>query len=147
MISKIKNSSLIITGFAFLVAISGIWFLSTQYHKINNETNNVSVQEIIEQNSAKDIINEFMTARIDKNQNQAVIFFTENAMEQFVNTEFILISDFTNFEIIKTEKIENEKYRFTIKISEQNNINETIESIIIIKILDKYYINSIQIIG
>lgn len=147
MISKIKNSYLIITLFAFLVAISGFWLLSTQYHKINNEENNISVQEIIEQNLAKNIVNEFMAERINKNQEQSIIFFTENAMEQYSNSEFILISDFTSFEITKTEKIENEKYRFIIKISEQNNINETIESIIIIKILDKYYINSIQIIG
>lgn len=147
MITKIKNSYLIITIFAFLVAVSGIWLLSTQYHKINNGTNNISIQEILEQNSAKNIITEFMTARIDKNQEQAVVFFTENAMQQYLNLEFILIDDYTNFEIIKTEKTENEKYRFTIKISEKNNINETIESITVIKILDKYYINSIQIIG
>ncbi len=147
MISKIKNSYLAVTVFAFLVAILGIWFLSTQYHKINNETNNISVQEIIEQNSAKNILNKFMAERIDKNQEQAIIFFTENAMEQYSNSKFILISDFTNFEIIKAEKIENEKFRFTIKISEKNKINETIESIIIIKVLDKYYINSIEIIG
>lgn len=60
-----------------------------------------------------------------------------------------MINNFKSFEILKTEKIDETNYKSTVKIQEENEGYEMIETITITKILtlDKYYIDSIEIAG
>lgn len=134
---------------AFLVAFLGIGILSWQYHKIaeKSEQEIHSIKETMEQNLAEDVLNKFMEARLEKKEKQAITYFTENAMEQHLKNEFTLIDNFVSFEILKTEKLENTKFRFIVKIQEENENNEVIEVIIITEILDRYYVDSAQIAG
>ena len=147
-LEKIKNSSLFILIIAFLVAFSGIAILSWQYHKIS-EKEIFSLKQTIEQAAAENLVEEFMQYRIEKNENQAMVYLTENAVEQKNQGKFLLINNFKSFEILKTEKISGERYRASVKIQEENENYEIVEIITIIKILtlDKYYIDSIEIAG
>ena len=147
-LEKIKNSSLFVLIIAFLVAFLGIAVLSWQYHKIA-EKEIFSLKQSMEQNSAEDLLEKFMQYRIEKNENQAKVYLTENAVEQKNQGKFLLINNFKSFEILKTEKISGERYRSSVKIQEENESYEIVEIIIITKILtlDKYYIDSIEIAG
>ena len=145
---RIKDSSWFVLIIAFLVAFLGIAILSWQYHKIA-EKEIFSLKQNIEQNSAEDLLEKFMAYRIEKNENQAMLYLTENAMEQKNQEKFLLINNFKNFELLKTEKIDETNYKFTVKIQAENNNYEIIEIIFITKILelDRYYIDSIEIAG
>lgn len=147
-LEKIKNSSLFVLIFAFLVAFSGIAILSWQYHKIS-EKEIPSLKETIEQGSVENLVDQFMQYRIEKNENQAMVYLTENAVEQKNQGKFLLINNFKSFEILKTEKISDKAYRSSVKIQEENEGYEIVEIITITKILtlDKYYIDSIEIAG
>ena len=131
---------------AFLATLLGIGFLSWQYHKTAEEKMD-SQEQIMEENSAKNLLKEFMEKRIEGNEEEAGICLTENAMEQKNKGNFFLISNFKSFEIIKTEMVNETEYLFTIKIKEGNGNNYLIEIIKLTKILDKYYIDSVEIAG
>ncbi len=149
MFSETKKSFWLVIIFAFLVAFLGIGILSWQYHKIaeKSEQEIHSIKETIEQNLAKDVLDKFMESRLGKRKKQALTYFTENTMEQHLKNEFILIDNFVSFEILKTEKLENTNFRFIVKIQEENENNEIIEVITLIKILNRYYVDSVQIAG
>ena len=149
MFSETKKSFWLVIIFAFLTAFLGIGILSWQYHKIaeKSEQEIHSIKETMEQNLAKDMLDKFMEARLGKRKEQTITYFTENAMEQHLKNEFILIDDFVSFELLKTEKLENTKFRFIVKIQEENENNEIIEVLITTKILDRYYVDSVQIAG
>lgn len=117
------------------------------------------IKETTEQQTARYVFDKFMDARIANQKDQAITYFTENAMEQHLNNEFILVNNFKSFEILKSEKLEEIEnypdvdysnftgYRFIVKIYEQNDINDFIEAITVIKVLDRYFINSIDFPG
>jgi hypothetical protein len=149
MLSSLKNSSILALAVSFAAVFLLVWGLSWQYHKIaeQNQGKIETIEQIMEKNSAKEVLNKFMDARIVKQEDQAKIYFTENAMEQYIQNKFVLINDFKSFKISNTERLEDEKFRFVVKIQENNNINEVIEIIAIIKISDQYYINSVEIAG
>jgi len=145
---RIKDSSWFVLMIAFIVAFLGIAIISWQYHKMA-EKEIFSLRQTVEQKSAEDLLEKFMAYRMEKNENQAMLYLTENAMEQKNQGSFLLINNFKSFETLKTEKTNETNYKFTIKIQEENDNYETIEIITITKILglDKYYIDSIEIAG
>ena len=106
-----------------------------------------NIKETTEQQTARYVFDKFMEARIAGQKDQAMTYFTENAMEQHLNQEFDLTNDFKSFELLKSEKLEETGYRFIVKIQEQNDINDFIEAITVIKILDRYFINSVEMPG
>jgi len=131
---------------SFIIAIAGIAVLGWQYHRISQEEI-FSLKQNIEENSAKELVNKFMQYRIDENGNQAMIYLTENAMEQKNQGQFVLIDNFKSFKIEKTEKLSETAYQFTVMIQKENGINNFIEIITVSKNLDlnEYYIDSVQI--
>ena len=149
MLSNLKNSFIPALAVSFAVVFLLVWGLSWQYHKIaeQNQEKIETIEQTMEKISAKEMLNKFMAARLVRQEDQAKIYFTENAMEQYIQNKFVLINDFKSFEILNTERLEDEKFRFTVKIQENNNISEIIEIITIIKISDQYYINSVEIAG
>ena len=149
MFPNLKNSfipALTISFIACFVLIAG---LSSQYHKMadKNQEEIETVEQTMERIAAKEALNRFMYARLDKQEEQAKIYFTENAMEQYLQNEFMLINKFKSFEILNVEKLQDAKFRFSVDIQESDGVNNIIESIIVIKISDRYYINSINLAG
>ena len=118
-----------------------------------------NIKETTEQQTARYVFDKFMEARMANQKDQAITYFTENAMQQHINNEFVLVNDFKSFKLLKSEKLEEmEKYpgadqsgfagyRFIVEIYEQNDINDFIEAITIIKISDRYFVNSVEFPG
>jgi len=140
-----KTSPWIVLIISFLVMILIIQILSWQYHRIAKEE--ISLLEIkVEKAIAGETLKDFMEARITKNKSQATILLTERAMEQVSKGEIELIDDFQSFEILETTQLGENEFNFLVKIQFQNG-TEMIELIKTTKILDKYYVDSIQLPG
>ena len=131
---------------AILIAFLGIGILGWQYRKIEGEKI-PAIEEKMEQKSVESFLDRFMEYRIDKNEKRAGGFLTERAMEQKLQNKFVLIDNFENYEIIKSEKLADNNYRFIVKIISEEGTGDFVEVIILTKILDKYYIDSVQIAG
>ncbi len=148
MFSKTNASSLIILILAFLVTFLGIKIISWSYEKTaGNGFIEQQITETIEKGSAELTMNEFMTARMNGNEDLVLSYLTEAAVDQYRENEFILTGDLISFKALSTEKISEEEYRFLIETQAENSRDGLIESITIIKILEKYYIDSIAIAG
>ena len=100
-----------------------------------------------EQRMAQYALDKFMEARIAGQKDQALIYLTENAMEQHSKNEFDLVNNFKSFETLKSEKSGDITFRFIVKINEENEVGELVEAVTITKILDKYYVDSVEIAG
>lgn len=148
-----KKGILKVMTFAILIALLGIGILGWQYRQIEKkripelEKKVGEQKEEMEQKEAEDILDKFISARIGKNENQAALYLTEGGMEQKKQAKFVSVNDFESYEILKTEKLEEDKYRFIVKLYREEGIGEIVEVIILIKILDRYYIDSVQIAG
>ncbi|KPJ56125.1 hypothetical protein AMJ49_05655 [Parcubacteria bacterium DG_74_2] len=147
-----KTSPWITTIVAVLVTLLAIGVLAWQYQRIEEKTEKteeeiVELKDAIEQQSAMDLLERFMDVRLEKNEAQALTYFTERAMEQYYQDEFVLMDNFESFEVLKTEKLEETKFRFTTKIKTKDEMNYFVELITVIKILDSYYIDSIETAG
>ena len=146
---------IIIVALVFIALISGI--LANQYYRITKKQISRLEEKIeeqteeIQQISARETLERFMEYRIDKNENMADNFLTENAMYQKDKGEFILIYEFENYEILNIQKKGEESYNFTVKIygKETTNFGEIIEIVTVIKIpkLDRYYVDSVNLAG
>ncbi len=138
---------------ALLIVVLGEVVLAWQYHRLEKkripliEEKLEKQQQEMEQGSAQDILDRFILARVEKNEAQANLYLTEQAMEQKLKEQFTLINDFTSYEILKSEKLTDDKFRFIVKIYEKDEIGYTIEAIILTKILNQYYIESVEIAG
>jgi hypothetical protein len=100
-----------------------------------------------EQQAAEYVLDKFMESRINRQQDQSLIYLTENAMDQYSKAEFDLINNFKSFEVLKSEKLGETKFRFIVRIKQEDDINEIVEAVRITKILDRYYVDSVEIAG
>lgn len=131
---------------AILIAFLGIGILGWQYRQLEKERI-PALEEKIEKRSTQDVLDKFMQARIEKDEVIAKRYLTEASMEQKLQEEFSLINDFASYEVLKTEKLKQDKYRYIVKIYEEGERSDFVEVIILIRILDRYYIDSVQIAG
>ncbi len=147
-----KKGILKAMSLAILIAFLGIGILGWQYHRLEKKRIPLIEEEInrqkeqMEQKTAENVLDKFMSARIEKNEAQATHCLTEGAMEQKNRGQFTLINKFESYEALKTEKLTENKYRFVIKIYEEE-MGDFVEIIILTKILDKYYIDSVEMAG
>lgn len=142
---------------AVIIALAGIFVLSLIYHqtylyfdKKLSDTEQV-FEEYIEEREARDILEQFTSARIGKNENIAKGYLTERAMEQLSGGEFFLTDNFVSYEVFSGEKLSDERYRFAVRLYREEVPKEIVEIVILIKIKvpggDRYHIDSIQIAG
>jgi ABC-type phosphate transport system auxiliary subunit len=137
--------------FAVLICLAGLAILGWQYHQIENKRIPLIEEEIgkqkeeIQQRAARNLLDKFMLARLEKNEAQASLYLTEGAMEQKLRGEFGLLEDFESYEVLNAERLQQDKYRFTVKLYNQRG--DFIEAITLIKILDRYYVEAVQLAG
>ncbi len=132
--------------FALLIAFLGIGILGWQYRQIEKEQI-PALEEKIEKNLAEDVLESFMQARIEKDEIAAQRYLTEGGVEQHLSGEFSLIDGLENYEILQSEKLTDNNFRYIIKVYEEGGVSDFVEVITLIKILDRYYIDSVQIAG
>jgi hypothetical protein len=130
---------------SFLAMILVIQILSWQYRKMEREDIS-NLEERIEMAAARETLKDFLGFRIAKNENQAKVFLTERSVEQLLETEAELVDNFVSFEIFEEKREEENSFNFLVKISTEGR-TDFIEKIKVVKILGKYYIDSIEIPG
>ncbi len=140
-----KKGVLRAMSLAIFIAFLGIGILGWQYRQLEKEQL-PALEEKIEKRSIEDVLDKFMQMRIDKDEARALRYLTEGAVQQKDQGEFNLLESFESYEILQSEKLDGDKYRYVVKIYEEG-IGDFIEVIDLIKILDKYYIDSVQIAG
>jgi len=131
---------------ALLLAFLGIGILGWQYRKM--ETEKIpALEEKIEQKTVESVLDKFMRARIGKNEQVALGYLTEVALEQTNNNEFSLLGDFKTYEILNQDKLSDGRYRFAVKIYDSDKMNDWVEVIALTKISGQYYIDSVVMGG
>ena len=99
---------------ALVAAILGIAVLGWQYNRLEKKQL-PALEEKIERNSAQDVLRRFLETRAD-------IFLTERAMEQKSKGEFILEDNVKYYEILKTDKLADDNYQFSVKVGDFTEI-------------------------
>ena len=128
---------------ALLLVLLCAKILSWQYYRMEEKEFSV-LEGKIEDLSARGVLKDFMEARIDGDEDQAIIYLTEEAMTQKVRGDFNLVNDFKSYTILNTEKLDKDKFRFKVKIYKK--IGHILETITLIKVFDKYYVDSAMIV-
>jgi hypothetical protein len=135
---------------AIFTAMAGLVLLGWQYRQLEEKRLPALEKEIqrqeIERTSAQNALERFMSARLNKREAQAALYLTENAAEQERLKEFTLLDDYDSFKILSSEKLAEEEYRFVLEIRTKS-VGTFVEIVTVMKILDNYYINSIQLAG
>lgn len=108
-----------------------------------------ALKQANEEQASRYVLDKFLEARIANQRDQALIYLTERAMEQYSRGEFDLIKDFRSFEVTSSEKLKTGDggFRFLVKLNPANGITSSLEAITVIKILDSYYVDSIELAG
>jgi len=138
---------------AVLIAIISVLlvvsFLSWQYKRIedNSQEKLTSLEDVLIMGSVQEVVGDFMTARISNNENQAILFLTEQAFQQMEEGAFFLTSGITSYRIVSKEKIEEDMFRFEVETYEKDGVKGFPEIIILKKIGGEYYIDSLKIAG
>lgn len=101
----------------------------------------------LEKKLAGDVLDKFIKARIEKDEALADGYLTERAMEDKASGKFVLVDNFEDYDVLETEKLKDGEFRFLIKLYEKDGLNYIVESIVLVKILDRYYIDTIEIAG
>lgn len=123
--------------------------LSWQYKKIeeNSKEELSSLEDVVAVAVAQDFVDDFMTARMNGNEDQATLYLTENAYEQKEEGLFSLIGQIASYKIIKKERLSDENFKFNVDLYKEDGSLEAPEIIILKKINEEYYIDSIEVAG
>lgn len=138
---------------SFFIAISGAFVLNWIQQRMEGEKAPFTREQEekqrleIEENLAGDALSKFMAARLERNEAGAVRYLTENAMDEKDKNKFALTGDFGNYEVLRTENPAENRFNFIIKLYDADKLNYTIESIALVKILDQYFIDAVEIAG
>lgn len=131
---------------AVVITLLAVGFLGWQYRRLEKEKI-PALEERIELVEAQRTAEKFMNFRIMADQSGAMRYLTEGAVLQQNQGEFALLGNFQKYEILNTDKLEEDKFRFAVKIYSQDIAGDLVEIITLIKILNQYYIDSIQVAG
>ena len=110
------------------------------------------IQKPNEKELARQIVEKFMIARIQKNQPFAESFLTDNAKEQYYQSGLTLIGvsnpHFANYNVLESKKLDSEGFQFKVRIYEeytgQDRVGYFDETLIVIKSGDRYLIDSVE---
>ncbi len=131
---------------AILLAFLGIGILGWQYRNIEKEQI-PALEEKIEQKTAEALLEKFMHARIEQNEEMSMGYLTERAMEELNQGRFLLLNSMVSYEILNSEKLSNDQYRYAVKIYDKGGVDDFIEIITLVKILGQYYIDAVEMGG
>ena len=110
------------------------------------------IQKPDEKEFARQIIEKFIIARIQRNQPFAESFLTDNAKGQYlVRSDLPLVGlsnpHFASYEVLETEKLDSTQFKFKVRIYEEYTSEGIIdyfdETLIVVKKDDKYMVDSL----
>ena len=146
----IQNSPWRVILFAVALLVVGELFLAWQYNRLESgriaeiEERIEEQQQTIEVQAAREALRNFLDARIAEDETRVVRYVTEEAMQQRAEGVYELFG-LQDYEIIKSDKLTDTSFRFQVRVSRDRS--KQIEFIELKKLLEQYYINSIQLAG
>ena len=135
------------------ILVVGELFLASQYQRLEKKRVSVIEQKLeaqqqeLEKQEAENVLKEFLNVRVKGDETRAVRYLTEGAMQQKEQGIFQLTGDFKDYEIRNVEKIEEHSFRFQVAIFGEAQMLQQLEVIRLTKILEEYYIDSIELAG
>lgn len=146
----LKNSALRAILIAIILLVAGELLLAWQYNRLESgrlaeiEEKVEQQQQSIEVQAAREALRDFLDARVAEDETRIGRYVTEQAMQQRNQGEFELFG-VQGYEIIESDKLEDTSFRFQVKIS-RDRLNQ-VEFIELKKLLEQYYINSVELAG
>lgn len=138
---------------ALAVLIVGQLILVWQYNRLEKERLQKLEEEFAAQKQefqeqmAEDVLTAFLDARIAREEQKALRYVTEQAMQQHAEGAFVLLGEFTDYEIQRKEKLDETTFRFYILLTGENKLPPQVEILRVTKILGEYYIDSVELGG
>ena len=138
---------------ALVILIAGEAALAWQYHRLEKkrlpqiEQKLAQQQQELEKQNAQNILESFLKARIGREEVRATRYLTEVAMQQRETGKFQLVGDFTDYEIRDTQRADENSFRFQVALLGEGDILQELEIIHVRKILEDYYIDSVELAG
>jgi hypothetical protein len=147
-----KNGTVKAMSIALIITLAGLAVLGWQYRQLEEKRLPALEEELerqkveIERTAAQESLKSFMAARKEGQQQQAMLYLTENAAEAVMNDQFDLMNDYEGFLIISSQDMKNNTFRFAVEIHFADS-TELVEVITLIKALDNYYVDSVELAG
>jgi len=146
----VKNSPWRAILIAIILLIAGELLLAWQYNRLESgriadiEEKIEEQQKTIEVQAARGTLRDFLDARVAGDENRIGSYVTEQSMQLRNEGQFELF-EVLSYEIVQSDKLGDTSFRFQVKISRDRL--QQIELIDVTKILDQYYINSVELAG
>lgn len=131
---------------ALAITFLAIVVLGWQYRRIESQQL-PALEEKLEKKTAESALDKFMYLRLENNESGAMLCLTERAAQEKEQKEFKLIDGFKNYDVLNSEKLDDGRFRFIVKIYENQGLADFTEIILLLKVGDKYYIDSVQLAG
>ena len=112
-----------------------------------------TLEKSIEERLAEGVIVAFMEARIQRDQELALSWLTDNAKGLYLSRSDLPLTGLSNphfadFELFEREKLNDSQFRFKVRIYEeytgQGRVGYFDETLIVIKSRERYLINSVE---
>jgi len=146
----LKNSPLRAIFIAVTLLVAGELLLAWQYNRLESgriaeiEEKIEEQQQTIEIQAARETLRDFLDARVAGDEARIGQYVTEQSMQQSSEGEFELF-EVRSYEIVQSDKLTDTSFRFQVKISRDRF--QQIEFIDVTKILEQYYVNSVELAG
>lgn len=137
---------------AIIAVVIGQLVLSWQYYRLEEkrlpliERQLLEQREEIERQSAKTTIISFLNALEQGNSKRALRFLTENAVVQEQQGTFSLKERIEGYTILKLDQVGANEFRAHVEV-EGEALLPQVRLLRVLKILDTYYIDSVEIAG
>ena len=137
---------------AIIAVVLGQLVLAWQYYRLEEkrlpliEQQLAEQKEEIERQSAKKTITSFLNALEEGNSKLALRFLTENAVVQEQQGVFSLKERILGYKVVKLEQVGTNEFRAQVEI-ENAALLPQVRLLRVLKVLDTYYIDSVEIAG
>ncbi|MCH7828858.1 hypothetical protein IH982_03315 [Patescibacteria group bacterium] len=137
---------------AIIAVVAGQLVLAWQYYRLEEkrlpliEQQLAEQKEEIERQSAKTTITSFLNALEEGNSKLALRFLTENAVVQEQQGVFSLKERILGYKVVKLEQVGTNEFRAQVEI-ENAALLPQVRLLRVLKVLDTYYIDSVEIAG
>ena len=138
---------------AIIVVVAGQLVLAWQYYRLEEKRLPLIEQQLAEQKeeikrqAAKQTITSFLNALEEGNSKLALRFLTENAVVQEEQGSFSYKDTIFDYRIIELDEIKTGEFRAQVEIKEVEALPYQTYLLRVLKVLDTYYIDSLEIPG
>tara|TARA_Y100000310_G_scaffold305147_1_gene344993 strand:+ start:198 stop:656 length:459 start_codon:yes stop_codon:yes gene_type:complete len=140
-------------AFAIIAVVIGQVVLAWQYYRLEEKRLPLIEQQLAEQREeldrqgARKAVVSFLDAWQQGNKELAMRFLTENTVLQEEQGIFSLEKQFANYQIVKLERTGHGEFRAQVEKQQAEGLPGQTEILRVVKILDSYYIDSLEIAG